>query len=189
MGRGKGLRSGSAIGRLLKVDRVLPGESREEYDEGLAQILKELAIGDQGVDAYLVELVYDALWWLKRNSELKAALVADEMVERLADALGEMHEDPDYFGTEIFDVANKAQLNAYLLTAGLSLTSLRNSALVSLFDELRKIDEQSEVMQRNLTKLQSNLDQWLARAPRLRLLKLEIEQRERNLVALEGKRS
>jgi uncharacterized protein (DUF3084 family) len=66
---------------------------------------------------------------------------------------------------------------------------LRNSALVSLFDELRKIDEQSEVMQRNLTKLQGNLEQWLARAPRLRLLKLEIEQRERNLLALEGKRS
>ena len=148
MGRSKGLRPGSAIGRLLKIDRVLPGESREEYDEGLAQILKELAIGDQGVDAYLVELVYDALWWLKRNSQLKAALVADEMVERLADALGEMHEDPDYFGTEIFDEANKAQLDAYLLTAGLSLTSLRNSAFVSLFDELRKIDEQSEVMQR-----------------------------------------
>lgn len=189
MRRSKGLRSGSAIGRLLKVDRVLPGESREEYDEGLAQILKELAIGDQGVDAYLVELVYDALWWLKRNSELKAALVADEMVERLADALGEMHEDPDYFGTEIFDEANKAQLDAYLLTAGLSLTSLRNSALVSLFDELQKIDEQSEVMQRNLTKLQGNLEQWLARAPRLRLLKLEIEHRERNLLALEGKRS
>ena len=95
MGRGKGLRSGSAIGRLLKVDRVLPGESREEYDEGLAQILKELAIGDQGVDAYLVELVYDALWWLKRNSELKAALVADEMVEHLARVLGEMRKDPD----------------------------------------------------------------------------------------------
>ena len=189
MGRGKGLRSGSAIGCLLKVDRVLPGESREEYDEGLAQILKELAIGDQGVDGYLVELVYDALWWLKRNSEVKAALVADEMVERLADALGEMHEDPDYFGTEIFDEANKAQLDAFLLTAGLSLTSLRNSALVSLFDQLRKIDEQSEVMQRNLTKLQGNLEQWLARAPRLRLLKLEIEQRERNLLALEGKRS
>ena len=46
MERSKGLRSGSAIGRLLKVDRVLPGESREEYDGGLAQILKELAIGD-----------------------------------------------------------------------------------------------------------------------------------------------
>jgi len=188
MGRGKGLRSGSAIGRLLKVDRVLPGESREEYDEGLAQILKELAIGDQGVDAYLIELVYDALWWLKRNSELKAALVADGMVGHLARVLGEMRKDPDYFGTEIFDEANEAQLDAYLLTAGLSLTSLRNSALVSLFDQLRKIDEQSEVMQRNLTKLQGNLEQWLARAPRLRPLKLEIEQRERNLLALEGKR-
>ena len=57
MERSRGLRSGSAIGRLLKVDRVLPGESREEYDDGLAQILKELAIGDHGVDAYLVKLV------------------------------------------------------------------------------------------------------------------------------------
>ena len=32
MGLSKGLRPGSAIGRLLKIDRVLPGESREEYD-------------------------------------------------------------------------------------------------------------------------------------------------------------
>jgi hypothetical protein len=187
--RGVKSRSRSAIGRLLKVDRVLPGESREEYEEGLAQILKELAIGDRGVDAYLVELVYDALWWLKRNSEVKAALVTDEMVEHLADTLGGMREDPDYFGTEIFDEANKEQLNAYLSAASLSLTSLRNLALVSLFDELRKIDEQSELMHRNLSKLQGNLEQWLARAPRLRLLKLEIEQRERNLSAIEGKRS
>ena len=41
---------------------MLPGESREEYDEGSAQLLKELAVRDQGVDAYLVELFYDALW-------------------------------------------------------------------------------------------------------------------------------
>lgn len=108
MGGSKELRPGSSFGRFLKVDRVLPGECPEKYEERLAQILKELAIGDQGVDAYLVELVYDALWWLKRNSELKAALVADEMAEHLARVLGEMREDPDYFGTEIFDEANKA---------------------------------------------------------------------------------
>ena len=70
---------------------------------GLAQILKELATGEQGVDAYLVELVYDALWWLKRSSELKAALVADEMAKHLARVFGETRKDPDYFGTEIFD--------------------------------------------------------------------------------------
>ena len=188
MGRGKGLRSGSAIGRLLRVDRVLPGESREEYDEGLALILKELAIGDQGVDAYLVELVYDALWWLKRSREAKAALVADEMVDHLYEALENRGEDPDFFTAEIFEAKHEKELAAYLAAAGVTLTSLRNLALFSLAGELRKIDEQSEVMQRNLTKLQGNLEQWLARAPRLRLLKFEIEQRERNLLALEGKR-
>ena len=187
--RGGKWRSGSLIGRLLKVDRVLPGESREEYEEGLAQILKELAIGDQGVDAYLVELVYDALWWLKRNSEVKASLVADEMVEHLNDALLECGEDPDFFTAEIFDSKHEKELKAYLSAAGVSLTSLRNLALISLAGELRKIDEQSELMHRNLAKLQGNLEQWLARAPRLRLMKLEAEQRERNLSAIEGKRS
>ena len=63
---------------------------------------------------YLVELVYDALWWLTRNSEVKAALVVDEMAEHLARVLWEMRKDPDYLGTEIFDEANKAQLDAYL---------------------------------------------------------------------------
>ena len=149
---GKG-RSRSAIGRLLKVDRVLPGESREEYEEGLAQILKELVIGDQGVDAYLVELVYDALWWLKRNGEVKAALVADEMVEHLNDALLECGEDPDFFTAEVFDSKHEKELTAYLSAAGVSLTSLKNLALLSLADELRKIDEQSELMHRNLSKL------------------------------------
>ena len=61
--------------------------------------------------------------------------------------------------------------------------------MISLAGELRKLDEQSELMHRNLAKLQGNLEQWLARTPRLRLLKLEIEQRERNLSAIEGKRS
>ena len=168
---------------------MLPGESREEYEEGLAQILKELAIGDQGVDAYLLELVYDALWWLKRNSEVKAALVTDEMVEHLNDALLERGEDPDFFTAEIFDSKHEKELKAYLSAAGVSLTSLRNLALISLEGELREIDEQSEVMQRNLSKLQGNLEQWLVRAPRLKLLKLEIEQRGRNLSAIEGKLS
>jgi hypothetical protein len=107
---------------------VLPGESREEYEEGLAQILKELAISDQGVDAYLVELVYDALWWLKRNSEVKAALVADEMVEHLNDALLELGEDPDFFTAEIFDSKHEKELKAYLSAAGESRAVARSGA-------------------------------------------------------------
>ena len=106
------LRSGSAIGRLF-VDRVLLGESREEYEEGLAQTQKELAIDGQGVDARLVERVYDAFWRSKCNGEVKAPLDVDEIVERLSDALGDVRDDSDYFETEIFDYANGAQLDAY----------------------------------------------------------------------------
>ena len=124
------------------------------------------------MDAYLVELVYDALWWLKRNRETKAALVADEMVDHLYEASENRGGDPDFFTAEIFDAKHEKELAAYLDAAGVALTSLRNLALLSLAGELRKIDEQSEVMQRNLTKLQGNLEQWLATAPRLRLLKL-----------------
>ena len=146
MGGSKELRPGSSFGRFLKVDRVLPGECPEKYEERLAQILKELAIGDQGVDAYLVELVYDALWWLKRNRETKAALVADEMVDHLCEALENRDEDPDFLTAKIFDARHEEELAAYLAAAGVTLTFLGNLAPPSHAGELRKIDEQSEVM-------------------------------------------
>ena len=72
------------------------------------------------MDAYLVELVYDALWWLKRNRETKAALVADEMVDHLYEASENRGGDPDFFTAEIFDAKHEKELAAYLDAAGVA---------------------------------------------------------------------
>jgi len=176
-----------SISALLGVDRVLPGEDRDAFAAGLEEFLASLEVPKSSAAGYLGELVYEQLWWLKRYGDLKQELFLNAMLKFLGEALAEAGVQLSQPLTQkLFDPAKEAFLQDLMKTAGWSLGSLRNQAFLSLESAFADIDQSTELTLKNLAKLQGNLDLWLARAPKQKLLRLEIERRQRDLAAIEG---
>ena len=76
-----------SISALLGVDRVLPGEDQDAFASGLEEFLVSLEVAKSSAAAYLAELVYEQLWWLKRYSDLKQELFLNTMLKFLREAL------------------------------------------------------------------------------------------------------
>lgn len=172
---------------MLGVDRVLPGEDRDAFAAGLEEFLVSLDVARSSAAAYLAELVYEQLWWLKRYSDLKQELLRNAMLKFLGEALVEEGIKLDRPLTPVlFEPANEVLLSDIVKQARWSLSALRNQAFLSLESAFAEIDQSTELTLKNLSKLQGNLDLWLARGPKQKLLRLEIERRQRDLAAIEG---
>lgn len=57
---------------------TLPGESAEEYRNGLQSVIEELE-AKTAMQVYLAEKIFECLWWLRRYEQQKRAILAREM--------------------------------------------------------------------------------------------------------------
>ena len=59
----------------------MPGEDQDAFASGLEEFLVSLEVAKSSAAAYLAELVYEQLWWLKRYSDLKQELFLNTMLK------------------------------------------------------------------------------------------------------------
>ena len=69
------------IGELLGTTSVLPGEPEGFYQAGLAVMVKELG-AKTTLQVYLVEKIYDSLWWIRRYEDQKRVTIITEMARQ-----------------------------------------------------------------------------------------------------------
>lgn len=68
----------SPIKQILGSTPVLPGESQEVYQQGLVATIQELGASTP-LQIYLVEKIYECLWWIRRYENQKRATLIHSM--------------------------------------------------------------------------------------------------------------
>ena len=68
----------SPIMQVLGSTPVLPGESHDVYQQGLAATIQELGASTP-LQIYLAEKIYECLWWMRRYENQKRATLMNTM--------------------------------------------------------------------------------------------------------------
>ena len=71
----------SSISQALGITLILPGESEELYRDGLNALVADLE-AKTVFQVYLVEKIFDCLWWIRRYEEQKRATIIAEMAHQ-----------------------------------------------------------------------------------------------------------
>ena len=83
MNKSAAVGSRSPIGQVIpKSHPVLPGESEEDFLNGLAATIEELQ-ATTPLQIYIAEKIFDCLWWIRRYETQKLARLTHCMVESL----------------------------------------------------------------------------------------------------------
>ena len=76
----------SPISRIVRSEPVLPGESFEAYQSGLADLVRDFG-AETPLQQYIAEKAFECLVWIKRYESQKQHLIYQEMMSLLGKAV------------------------------------------------------------------------------------------------------
>ena len=175
-----------AISSLLAVNPILPGESAEVYQEGLAGLIQELE-ATTVLQVYLAEKIYECLWWIRRYDTQKRETLITEMAQMLENsyvselALSQL---------EIREALRRSESSAALLRAIASkrhdMASLRQRAQLKCSKQLRDLDDQIALQAKVLAGLQASFEVAANRTLNRERMMLQNALLSRDLQAIDG---
>lgn len=161
---------------------VLPGESAEEYGQGLAATIAELG-ATTPLQIYLAEKIFDAIWWIRRFEAQKQQAIVRKMWERLSSKL----QNPPDHQLLIDGQWDEPYLKAAITALQHTPESLLGWAIQSEGDFLEAIDARIADRIRALRGLQSAFEALVNRKLMIERLALQNESLRKDLATIEVK--
>ncbi len=163
---------------------ILPGESAEAYEKGLASTIEELEAKTQ-LQVYLAEKIFQCLWWLRRYETQKRSTI----VAGMADALTH-YATPKESKLRVQHLINAGnwnnpELREILEDKGYAASSLMQKAIDDKFQELNRLDQQIALRVKTLGQLQQSYEALVNRSIMQERLSLQNELMKRDLQALD----
>ena len=175
----------SPISQLIGASPVLPSESEEAYQYGLAAAVNELG-ATTPLQIYLAEKIHECLWSMRRYENQKRPTLFRSMAEQL---------DPQHFGCDVSDVeawamdalfANRlddAFINQ-LKKHNLAVESLNQKALESSQDVLESLDQMIAFKAKTLAGFQASYEVLVNRKVNAERMRLQNALMQRDLDAI-----
>jgi hypothetical protein len=177
------------IGELLGTTSVLPGESEDFYQAGLAVMVNELG-AKTTLQVYLVEKIYDCLWWIRRYEDQKRVTIIAEMARQTK--LG-YQSDKTQEEVEIREAFMANDVNQRVLKVleaiGHTPESLKQSAYNKKREEIMQLDQQIALQAKILAGFQASFELAFNRKLNTERLKLQNDLMRRDLAAVEAPKS
>ncbi len=177
------------ISDILRVTPVLPGEPEGTYKAGLAVMIEELG-AETTLQVYLVEKIYDCLWWIRRYEDQKRVVIIAEMARQTKVGYQPNKTQEEVDIREAFMANN---LNAKVIKAlgalGHTPESLRESAYSKKREEIMQLDQQIALQAKILAGFQASFELAFNRKLNTERLRLQNELMLRDLAAIEEPKS
>jgi hypothetical protein len=177
------------IGELLGTTSVLPGEQEDVNKAGLALMVNEFG-AKTTLQVYLVEKIYDCLWWIRRYEDQKRVTIIAEMARQTKVGFKPDKTQEEVDIREAFMVND---LNAKVLKAlgaiGHTPESLKESAYSKKREDIMQLDQQIALQAKILAGFQGSFELAFNRKLNTERLKLQNELMRRDLTAIEEPKS
>jgi hypothetical protein len=174
-----------SISDILGVTPVLPGEPEDAYQAGLAAMVEELE-AKTVLQVYIVEKIYDCLWWIRRYEDQKRITIINEMA-RLT-KVGYRSEKTQA-EIDIREALMANHLSAGVMKAlgalGHTPESLRQEAFSKKRDEIMQLDQQIALQAKILAGFQGSYEVAFNRKLNIERLKLQNDLMRRDLAAID----
>ena len=177
------------IGELLGTTSALPGEPEDFYQAGLAVMVKELG-AKTTLQVYLVEKIYDSLWWIRRYEDQKRVTIISEMARqtKVGYQSDKTQEEVEIREAFMANDINKRVLKA-LGAIGHTPESLKQSAYNKKREEITQLDQQIALQAKILAGFQASFELAFNRKLNTERLRLQNELMRRDLAAVEAPKS
>ena len=145
----------SPISRIVRSEPVLPGESFEAYQSGLADLVRDFG-AETPLQQYIAEKAFECLVWIKRYESQKQHLIFQEMMSLLGKEV--FHEYVARTQKRFQKVLNGGdfqKVDRFLSGYGFTLALLQTKAMRSISDTLFHLDQHIALMTKTLAGLQS----------------------------------
>jgi hypothetical protein len=184
--RNAGEAATNSISRLLGARPVLPGESEEKYYSGLDAALAELG-AITPLQSYLVENIYDCLWWIRRYEDQKRATVINAITNQLVKGSSTFDRKTDW--GQIFEALNTNQSTPYLkralADAKTNMESLLQNAQASVVHQIMTLDGMIALKNKTLAGFQVSYEQLTSRKIQRERLEMQNALLRRDLQAID----
>lgn len=170
----------STIGKMAGGEmKLLPGESRVVYREGLSRTIDELGASTH-LQVYLAEKIFDCMWWIRRLESQRVGILMNRIVMILDEYLSE--------GSFRAVIENQQWddnlLKKTLSEAGWSLDGLMAEAAKLERDMMRSLDQQVGTWVKTMKGLQASYETLVNRRLIIERLKLQNASLQRDVAAL-----
>jgi hypothetical protein len=177
------------IGELLATTSVLPVEQEDVYKAGLALMVNEFG-AKTTLQVYLVEKIYDCLWWIRRYEDQKRVTIVVEMARQTK---ARYQTDKTQEEVDIREAFMSNDLNAKVMKTlgalGHTPESLKESAYSKKREEIMQLDQQIALQANILAGFQGSFELVFNRKLNTERLKLQNELMRRDLAAIEEPKS
>lgn len=174
-----------SISEILGVTPVLPGEPEDAYQAGLVAMVEALE-AKTVLQVYIVEKIYDCLWWIRRYEDQKRITIINEMAR--STKVG-FQPDKTQAEIDIREAFMANHLSAGVMKAlgalGHTPESLRQEAFSTKRDEIMQLDQQIALQAKILAGFQGSYELAFNRKLNVERLQLQNEMMRRDLRAID----
>lgn len=176
-----------SISSVFDNTPTLPGESAEEYQQGLQSLIEELEAKTK-MQVYLAEKIFECLWWMRRYEQQKRATIAQGMTELLTDLKSYEFTADDY---QIMDIilnpTRRNDFDQFLKNSGYTEHSLMQEAFKNKIGSIENYNKQIALLTKTLSGFQASYEVLANRKLHIERLQLQNKLLERDLSAIEIK--
>ncbi len=159
---------------------VLPGESEEVYQQGLAATISELGAMTE-LQVYFAQKIFDCMWWLNRL-EMQKKMAVLSKVKLL---LGGQHPEPELVDCIESGRWDSRQVKHQLEVREMTINELLFEAMQLEQDYIALLDQQIANRIKAMQGLQSSFEALVNRSILATRVQLQNELMQRNLSAIE----
>jgi hypothetical protein len=176
-----------SISSVLGLIPTLPGESLEQYQQSLSELIRELDARSV-MQVYLAEKIHDCLWWCRRYEEQKRATIIAEMgAQAKAYFSNKVTVDQKQVRDMFMQDQHDPKVLEFLGTIGHTVASLRQAAFERKALCIANLDAQIALQTKILAALQASYEMAFSRKTHLERLNLQNDLLRRNLQAIDIK--
>ena len=180
------LNTTKSISSVLGVPPTLPGESAEEYQQGLRSVIEELE-AKTVMQVYLSEKIFECLWWMRRYEQQKMMIIAREMTRLLTGVRYNQFTANEYKIMDItLDPTRRHELDKLLEKSGYTERSLMQEAFSNNVGAIEVHNNQIIILAKTLSGFQASYEVLVNRQLNIERLRLQNKCLSRDLNAIEA---
>lgn len=162
---------------------VLPGQSPEQYQNGLRSLISELQ-AQTPMQIYLAQKMFDCMWWIRTYDIAKHSSVAETMISILKLETSADEDWPVVQRLRSLDW-NNVVVSKAAERAGHTVQSLYGLATTRSREKLINLEQLSAIRTKMLNQLQASYESLVSRPILQERLKLQNQLMARDLGALD----
>lgn len=175
----------SSITQLVGTSPVLPGESADVYQYGLSATARELG-AETPLQIYLVEKIFECLWWMRRYENQKYATLIRNMATGLDPnkIVGDVSKREAWVMDALFANRIDHEFNELLQKQNLTLDSLNQKAFAKSRQALESLDQMIALKAKTLAGFQASYEVLINRKINIERMQLQNALMQRDLGAI-----